>query len=100
MMAIMMIMLLITTTVATLLPFLFTHVEYCDMHYVYGYCDGNASAAYISVGRCSSVGIATRYGLDGPGIEFWSGRDFPQPFRLTIGPNQPPVQRIPGLSRG
>ena len=27
------------------MPFLFTHVEYCDMHYVYGYCDGNASAA-------------------------------------------------------
>ena len=27
------------------MPFLFSHVEYCDMHYVYGYCDGNASAA-------------------------------------------------------
>ena len=27
------------------MPFLFTHVEYCDMHYVYGYCYGNASAA-------------------------------------------------------
>ena len=27
------------------MPFLFTHVEYCDMDYVYGYCDGNASAA-------------------------------------------------------
>ena len=27
------------------MPFLFNHVEYCDMHYVYGYCDGNASAA-------------------------------------------------------
>ena len=27
------------------MPFLFTHVEYYDMHYVYGYCDGNASAA-------------------------------------------------------
>ena len=27
------------------MPFLFTHVEYCDMHYVCGYCDGNASAA-------------------------------------------------------
>ena len=27
------------------MPFLFTQVEYCDMHYVYGYCDGNASAA-------------------------------------------------------
>jgi len=26
------------------MPFLFSHVEYCDMHYVYGYCDGNASA--------------------------------------------------------
>jgi hypothetical protein len=27
------------------MPFLFSHVEYCDMHYVYGYCKGNASAA-------------------------------------------------------
>ena len=27
------------------MPYLFSHVEYCDMHYVYGYCDGNASAA-------------------------------------------------------
>ena len=27
------------------MPFLFSHVEYCDMHYVYGYCDGNSSAA-------------------------------------------------------
>ena len=25
--------------------FLFSHVEYCDMHYVYGYCDSNANAA-------------------------------------------------------
>jgi len=27
------------------MPFLFSHVEYRDMHYVYGYCDGNACAA-------------------------------------------------------
>ena len=27
------------------MPFLFTHVEYCNMHFVYGYCDCNASAA-------------------------------------------------------
>ena len=27
------------------MPFLFTHVEYCDVHYVYGHCDDNASAA-------------------------------------------------------
>jgi len=29
-----------------------------------------------SVGRDSSVGIATRYGLDGPGIESWWGKIF------------------------
>jgi hypothetical protein len=29
------------------------------------------------VDRDSSVGITTRYGLDGPGIESWWGRDLP-----------------------
>ena len=24
------------------MPFVFSHVEYCDMHFVYGYCDGSA----------------------------------------------------------
>ena len=52
------------------------------------------------MGRDSSVGIATRYGLDGPGIEFRWGRDFPHPSRPALGPTQPPVQWIPGLSRG
>ena len=33
----------------------------------------------IAVGRNSSVGIATRYGLDGPGIESRWRRDFPHP---------------------
>jgi hypothetical protein len=37
------------------------------------------------VGRDSSVGIATRYGLDGPGIESRWGRDFPHPFRPALG---------------
>ena len=27
------------------MPFVFSHVEYCDMHFVYGFCDGNARAA-------------------------------------------------------
>ena len=41
-------------------------------------------------GRDSSVGIATRYGLDGPGIEWrWGGRDFPHPSRPALGPTQP-----------
>jgi hypothetical protein len=31
------------------------------------------------IGRDSSVGTATRYGLDGPGIEFWWGARFYAP---------------------
>jgi len=27
------------------MPFVFSHVEYCDMHFVCGFCDGNARAA-------------------------------------------------------
>jgi len=40
------------------------------------------------VGRDSAVGIATCYGLDGPGVEFrWGGgRDFPQQSRRVVGP--------------
>ena len=50
--------------------------------------------------RDSSVGIATRYGLDGPGIESRWGRDFPHPSTPALGPTQPPIQWVPGLSRG
>ena len=50
-------------------------------------------------GRDSSVGIATRYGLDGPGIESRWGRDFPHPFRPALDPTQPPIQWVPGLYR-
>jgi hypothetical protein len=51
----------------------------------------------FSAGRDSSVGIATRYGLDGPGIESRWGRDFPHPSRPALGPTQPPIQWVPGL---
>jgi hypothetical protein len=40
-------------------------------------------------GQVSSVGIATRYGLDGPGIKSRWGRDFPHPSSPTLGPTQP-----------
>ena len=53
-----------------------------------------------SAGRDSSVGIATRYELDGPGIESQWGRDFQRPSRPAMGPTQPPVQWVPGASRG
>ena len=52
------------------------------------------------MGRDSSVGIATRYGLDGPAIESWWGRDFLHPSRPALGPTQPPVQWVQGLSPG
>ena len=46
-------------------------------------------------GRDSSVGIATRYGLDGQGIECRWGQDFPQPSWPALAPTQPPVQWVP-----
>jgi hypothetical protein len=42
--------------------------------------------SFTLVGRVSSVGIATRYGLDGPGIVYWRVRDFPHPSRPALGP--------------
>jgi len=50
------------------------------------------------MGQDSSVGIATCYGLDGPGIEFRWGQDFLHLSRPALGPTQPPIQWIPGLS--
>ena len=44
----------------------------------------------------SSVGIATRYGLDGRGNESrWGAR-----FSAHVQTGLRPVQRVPGLSRG
>jgi hypothetical protein len=40
----------------------------------------------VSGGPGSSAGIATGYGLDGPGIEFRWGRDFPHLSRPAVGP--------------
>ena len=60
----------------------------------------NLPAWFLSclwVGR--GAGIATRYGLHGPRIESLWWRDFPHPCRPDLRPTQPPIQRIPVLSR-
>ena len=51
-------------------------------------------------GRDSSVGIATRYEMDSPAIESRWGQDFPHPSRPALGPTQPLIQWVPGLSPG
>jgi hypothetical protein len=51
-------------------------------------------------GLGSSVGIATGYGMDDPGIEYRWRRDFPHLSRLALEATQPPVQWVPSLSWG
>jgi len=54
-------------------------------------------------GPDEAVCMATSYGLDGPGIESWWGRDFLRLSRPTLGPIQPVVQGtgpFPGVKSG
>ena len=51
-------------------------------------------------GPGSSVGIVSDYGLDGLGSKNPGGDEILRPSRPALGPTQPPVKWVPGLSRG
>jgi len=53
----------------------------------------------VICGPGSSVGIATDYGLDGPGSNP-AGDEIFRPSRPDLGSIQPPIKWAPGLSRG
>jgi hypothetical protein len=72
-------------------------VNYEQEAYIY-YYDNFTHACFCGPG--SSIGIATGYGLDDPGIESRWRQDFSALVQTGPGPTQPPLQWVPGLSQG
>ena len=74
-------------------------------YYIFLYFIPSSSRFFLTYtmqmsGPGSSVGIATDYGLDGPGMESRWGRDFPHLSTPDLEPTQPPERWVTGFSRG
>ena len=79
--------------------FVCVYVCVCVSLYIYIYTHIYRHTHFV-LGRDSSVGIATRYGLDGLGIESLWWRDFPHPSRPTLEFTQSPIQWVQDLTWG
>jgi len=69
------------------------------LKYIYIYIYVCVCVCVCVCGPGSSVGIATDYALDATGSNPVGDEIF-HPSRPVLGPTQPPVQRVPCLSRG
>jgi len=84
---------------------IFTKIPLIQQHYLYiPYIEFRSSltksVGYSFIcGPGSSVGIVTDYGLEGSGSNS-GGDEISRPSRPALGPNQPPLQWVQGLSRG
>ena len=75
--------------------------KYGDFVYrIYGTKMEYNMTCWSIVDRDSTVDMATRYGMEGPGIGFRWGRYFPHPSIPALGTTQPPIKWVPGLFSG